>query len=90
MTMPSADKAPSLKRIPAAWKEADKEEAFWREHRDELLEQHAEKFVAVHKGAVVAASDSLPEVLSLLQAKGISPREAWIKFVTSNPRHTLL
>lgn len=92
MAMPESNavKAPSTDSISAAWKQADKEDAYWRRHREALLAKYPDKFVAVHKSRVIAASENLTDVLTVLQTKSISLRMAWIKFITANPRHTLL
>ena len=90
MAMPRSDKVPSLKKVPAAWREADREARFWAQHYDEYLERYANQFVAVHKGDIVAASEDLGELINVLQAKGIAPRDTWIKFITADPRYTIL
>lgn len=38
-------------------------------HRDELRAKYGDKYVAVHKGAVVAADPDFPRLLSLFRKK---------------------
>lgn len=90
MLRPDGAPAPQLRGIPASWRQADQEAKFWQEHFEELLHKYADQFVAVVNGEVVSASDDLEIVIGELQSRGLSLKDAWIKFITANPRGVLL
>lgn len=53
-------------------------------HRDELRARFADKYVAVHQGAVVAAHEEFPRLLSRLKKKlaGTDPSLAAVEFLS--------
>ena len=68
---------PALDRdlAAAAQRDAEREHAFWHEHVQELLRRYPDQLVAVQNGEVVAASGDLLDLVSQLEAKGLSPPE---------------
>lgn len=81
---------PDTRGMSRTWAAAECEEAFWRDHFNELLELHRDHFVAVYDGKVVAAASDLGEVVNVLQVKGITPRDAWIRYISRDARNMLL
>jgi len=53
-------------------------------HREELREKFADKYVAVYKGAVVAADEEFPRLLVLLKRRlpGVDPSLAAIEYMS--------
>ena len=88
---PAAD-APSLDSpaVRAARKAAEDQLRFWTEHHAELLDRYPDQFVAVVNNEVVATSSDLLQVVQALEAKGLEPRRAWVRFITADPRRYLL
>ncbi len=80
---------PTLNQVTKAWGEAEEERRFWETHAEQMLNEHPDEFVAVFKGEVVAFGSELVIVLNALEAKGIRPRDAWIKFIVTE-KHSLL
>ena len=81
---------PTLAIDEAAWREAERERAFWQEHHDEFLKKYTDQFVAVKDGTVVATSYDLRDLLALLREKGLDPKETWIHFFASEAAVALL
>lgn len=90
MTSPATQPIPSAKDIPKAWAAADREEAFWKEHAEEFLQKFRDHFVVVYDGEVIASSPDLNEVFGVIQTMGISPRAAWIRYISAGRRTMLL
>jgi hypothetical protein len=84
-----ATDTPDLENIRGALAAADEEDAFWREHYNDYLEQYPEQFVAVSAGKVVATDSDLKQLLRILDKKGLEPRGVWIRFVTADPRRVM-
>jgi hypothetical protein len=86
------DDSPSEERIRAAFAEAERESAFWREHYDGYLAQYPDQFVAVAKidRQIVAASPSLEGVIRLAEARGFGLGSVWIEFIAATPLHVSL
>lgn len=82
--------APDRDDILGAWKKADEEQAFWSAHHAQLLERFPDQFVAVAGGAVVAAGPDLPQVIQLIESKGLELAGVWIRFIMTNPRGLML
>ena len=84
--------SPSEESIRAAFADAEKEAAFWREHYATYLAQYPDQFVAVAKadGQVVAASPSLDGVIRLAEARGFGLGGVWIEFIAATPLHVSL
>jgi hypothetical protein len=85
-----ATTAPGPETLRDAWREAEAEQAYWRDHHDEFLAKFPDQFVVVHGGQVVATDADLQQVILALQAKGLDPRHVWLRFMTSDPRRLLL
>lgn len=81
---------PSLNGARKAWKEAERERAFWEANYGHLLEHYPDQFVAVHDGKVVATGTDLLALTDELKTKGIEPQAAWVRFMTADPRHIQL
>ena len=84
--MPST---PSLKGAREAWAAADQEDAFWREHYRQFLDQYPEQFVAVHNGQVVATDSDLRQLIRILEKKRLDRRQVWVRFMTADPRRVM-
>lgn len=78
--------------IRAAFAEAEKETAFWREHYDTYLTQYPDQFVAVSRadGRVVVASANLDYLLGFLAGRGLDVQQVWLKFIAATPQHVTL
>jgi hypothetical protein len=85
--------APDLARAREAWKQAEEEEAYWSTHWPELLNKHADQFVAISPAPeprIIAASPDLQQLIQTLVADGVDPQNVWIRFVTKDPHRLLL
>ena len=78
--------APSREDATALWAHAERERAFWTAHYPELLRAHPEQFVAVVDDRVVAADSDFQALLAALGRDGITPTQAWVRFITNDPR----
>ena len=78
--------------IRAAFAEAEKEAAFWREHFQEFVARYPDQFVAVARTdwRVVAASPSLDGVIRLAEQQGYRVGSVWIEFIAATPLHVSL
>ena len=83
---------PSLEGARAAWAAAEAEDAFWREHYSDLLEQYPDQFVAVAKAdeRVVAANPDLDRLISMVKKKGLDVRRVWVRYMAATPIHLAL
>ncbi len=81
--------SPGLEGLGEAWAAAEAEDAFWREHYSQLLEQFPDQFVAVHDGHVVATSTDLQGLLQSLDERQLEPRQVWMRFVTADVRRVM-
>ena len=83
---------PTEESIRAAFAEAEKEAAFWREHYDTYLAQYPDQFVAVAKadGQVVAVSPDLMYLLGVIDGKGLKVSQVWVEFMAATPHHVML
>ncbi len=81
---------PSLDKAATAWKEADREQAFWEQHYGEYLERYPEQFVAVHDGVVVGTGVDLPLLVRILEEKGYDLRTVWLRFIATGAHRVLL
>jgi uncharacterized protein YifE (UPF0438 family) len=84
--MPST---PSLDSAHEAWGAAEKEDAFWRKHHAQLLEQYPEQFVAVESGTVVATDSDLQQLLRILEKKQLDRQQVWVRFMTADARRVM-
>ena len=82
-------RTPSLGGAHDAWEAAEVEEAFWREHHGQYLEQYPDQFVAVSEGEVVATDSNLQQLMRILEARRLDPRRVWVRFVTADPRRLM-
>ncbi len=85
--------APDLDHASTALKRAEDEEAYWSSHWSELLNRHAERFVAIipdDGNLVIVAATDLQELIRTVTEKGLDPQQVWIRFVTKDPRRLLL
>jgi hypothetical protein len=83
---------PNEASIRAAFAEAEKEAAFWREHYQEYVGQYPDQFVAVSKDekTVVATGHSLDYLLGFIEGRGLRVRQMWVKFIAATPQHVSL
>lgn len=84
MAIPDADAA------AAAFREAEREQAFWEQHYREYIEKYPDRFVAVHDGKVVATSEDLYHLVILLREQGLAPTDVWMEYIEATPRELLL
>jgi hypothetical protein len=84
--------SPSEESIRAAFAEAEKEDAFWREHYPTYLKQYPDQFVAVSRAdrRVVVASASLDYLLGFIAGRGLDVQQVWLKFIAATPLHVAL
>ena len=80
---------PEIEGLHKAWEAAEVEEAFWREHYGQFLEQYPDQFVAVHDGDIVATSPDLQQLLRSLDERRLEPRQVWVRFVTADVRRVM-
>lgn len=76
--------------IHAAFREAEREDAFWEENYERLLQQYPDQFVAVQEGEVVVASPRLEGMLQQLEELGIDPLKTWARFLDAHPLPMIL
>ena len=57
---------------------------YFDEHRQELLEQYPERWVAVYDKRVVGAAKSLKRLISKLKKEGIPPGQVYREYVTKD------
>jgi hypothetical protein len=76
--------------IREAFRRGDEEDAYWTAHYAELLKQYPEQYVAVDEGQVIATHPDPLELHRLLKAKGLEPRQVWVKLITAHPRYLIL
>ena len=78
--------------IRAAFAEAEKEAAFWREHYQEFVARYPDQFVAVSRadGRVIVASANLDYVLGFIAGRGLDVQQVWLKFIAATPQHVTL
>lgn len=82
--------APSIDMLNAAWAKAEAQNVFWHEHRNELLAQYPDQFVAASTSEVVAASADLQALLRELAERGIGRSEVRIRFISTDPQRFML
>ena len=61
----------------------------WDE-RDLLIENHPNKWIAMSKGVVVSVGDSIEEVVSATEAKGVSTADVIVEYLDPNPETLIL
>lgn len=81
---------PTLEGAQRARAAAEAEDAYWREHYGEYLEQYPDQFVAVVGGRVVAATPDLRHLVGILEGKGLDVRDAWVRYIAATPRYLAL
>jgi len=81
---------PSLEEAREVWDAAEREQRFWRDHHNTLVEQDPDQFVAVSDGTVVAANPDLYQLLGSLKQQGFEPTKTWVRFLATDPRRLRL
>lgn len=56
---------------------------FFQAHREELLDQYAERWVAVYEQHVVATADRLPQLLKRIDRAGLPRGRVFIEFLST-------
>jgi len=56
---------------------------YFEAHREELLVEHSEEWIAIYRNEVVGSAKELPELLSRLDEQGIPRGRAFIEYVSS-------
>ena len=64
-------------------------ERLWDE-RDSLIEQHPNKWISMGKDGVVSIGDSIEEVVSATEAKGISTADVIVELLDPEPEALIL
>ena len=59
-------------------------------HRDELLREHPENWVAVYKGKIVAVHPNLRDMVGILREEGLEGLDVAAEFITSHRVNMLL
>ena len=61
----------------------------WAE-RDVLIEKHPERWVSMGKDGVVSIGESIEEVVSATEAKGVSTADVIVEYLDPNPETLIL
>ena len=61
-----------------------------RTEREVLIEQHPERWVSMGKDGVVSIGDSIEEVVSATEAKGVSTADVIVEYLDPNPETLML
>lgn len=77
-------------QLTASYKNARDEDAFWAEHGRALATKFPGRFVAIHDGCPIAVSDDLLDLVALIEAKGLTARDTWIRFLTTDPARLIV
>jgi hypothetical protein len=56
---------------------------YFEAHREQLLVEHPEQWVAIYRNQVVGSAEELPELLSRLDEQGIPRGRSFIEYVSS-------
>ncbi len=88
--MAATDQLPALDSADALWEAADPQQQFWSANHQVFLKRYPDQFVAVKDGAVIANSPDLFRLVQILESKGVSPPQAWVRFVTTDPELFIL
>lgn len=76
--------------VRQAFREGDRERAWWNEHRSEMRAKYPEKVVAVKDGKVVAVVDDLYSLPAALEARGLHLADTWIEYMRTQPKRWML
>lgn len=68
----------------------DRDAAFYEAHREELLQQYPERWVAIYNQEIVGAAEDLKQLIAQLERKGIPRGRAFVEYVTSNEELLIL
>ena len=79
--------AEALRDDPNDFRKAVKR--LWDE-QDSLVEQHPHKWVSMGKDGVVSIGDSIEEVVSATEAKGVSTADVIVEYLDPNPETLIL
>ena len=77
----------SAESIRRARAEAEREDAFWREHYDHYLKLYPDHFVAVARsdGRFVAARQDLDALIEAITKQRLTVREVWSRYMAATP-----
>lgn len=64
--------------------------AYYEQHREELLEQYPEQWVAIFNQQVVGAAPEYEQLLDHLQARGVPVGQALVEHLTSKDELLIL
>ena len=83
---------PGTESICRAFRAAEQEDAFWREHYDDYLKQYPDQFVAVARdsGRFVAADPDLDRLIDTINANGLTVHQVWVRFMVATPIRLIL
>ena len=60
------------------------------EERDSLIERHPHKWVSMNKDGVVSIGETIEEVVSATEAKGVSTADVIVEFLDPEPEALIL
>ena len=78
------------KAVHAAFRAAEREDAFWEKHYKRLLWQYPDQWIAVRDGEVIATSSDLSGIVKELEQLGLKPTQAWVQYLDAHPMPMIL
>jgi Family of unknown function (DUF5678) len=63
---------------------------YFEEHREELLEQYPERWIAIYHQQVVGVAKDAKRLKTQLERKGISPSRVFREYLTNNEELLIL
>lgn len=63
---------------------------YLQDHREELLAQYPEQWVAVYDQGVVGADKTMKRLIRQLEQRGLRPGHVYTEFLTANPPEFVL
>ena len=58
--------------------------AYFDAHRQEILDQYPERWVAIYDSRVVGTAKNLPRLMAQLERQGIPTGQAFVEYVTGH------
>ena len=79
-----------MTEIQADLERFNRDAAFYEAHREELLQQYPERWVAVYNQEIVVTAKDLEQLVVQLQRKGIPRGRAFVEYVTAKEELLIL
>ena len=76
--------------IHAAFREAERDDAFWKKNYKRLLGQYPDQWVAVRDGEVIATSGDLLDIIARIREHGLEPSQVWLQYLDPHPLPMIL